>query len=221
MNSPIFQTSARIISYLFHPLLILTYMICLLMLVNPFAFGVRELGEGRSGILVLIVFFTTTLIPGIAIFMMKRLDLMPFEGEEERSNRIGPFIASGIFYLWLFVNFNRLPDIPVLFKSAILGAILALFTSFLINIFSRISLHAVGMGGLIGLIVISIPAFGYSNFQFKDGFYSIYSLLFIVIFLAGLVGSARMVLKEHEAGDLIGGYSVGFFTQMIAMQFIF
>ena len=153
--------------------------------------------------------------------MMSRLGLMPFEGEEERSNRIGPFIAAGIFYLWLFANFNRLPDIPVIFKSAILGAIIALFVSFLINIFSRISLHTVGMGGLVGLIVISIPAFGYSNFHFQNEFYSIYYLLFIIIFLAGLVGSARMILKNHEAGDLIGGYSVGFFTQLIALQFVF
>lgn len=221
MNSPFFKNIAQVISLLFHPLLILTYMIVLLLIINPFAFGIRALGEIRGNLLILEVFIGSTFLPMVSILMMKKLELMPFEGEEERSNLIGPFIAAGIFYLWLFVNLNRSPEIPFLFKSAVLGGVIALFTSFLFNIFSKVSLHAVGMGALIGLMVISIPAFGYSNFQFNDQYYSVYSLLFLIILLAGIVGSARMILKNHDAGVLLRGYSIGFFTQLIALRFIF
>ena len=45
------------------------------------------------------------------------------------------------------------------------------------------------------------------------------TLLFVGIGLAGLVGSARMVLENLSARDLYGGYLVGFSTQLIALQF--
>ncbi len=211
---------AQIISWIFHPLLILTYMICILMIVNPYAFGINRLGEGRSTLLVIMIFLQSTLIPGIAISMMKTLGLVPqLDSMEDRTNRIGPFIATGILYLWLYVNFNRLPDIPIVFKSAALGCVIALFTAFILNIFSKISLHTVGMGSLVGMILVAMLLFSYNSFQFGDQMYSMYTLLFVGIGLAGLVGSARMILEDLSPKDLYGGYLVGFSTQLIALQF--
>lgn len=211
---------AQLISWIFHPLLILTYMICILMIVNPYSFGISHLGEGRSGLLIIMIFLQSTLIPGIAISMMKTLGLVPkLEQMEDRTNRIGPFIATGILYLWLYISFNRLPDIPIVFKSATLGCVIALFTAFILNIFSKISLHTVGMGSLVGMILVAMLLFSYNSFQFGDQMYSMYSLLFVGIGLAGLVGSARMILEKISPRDLYGGYLVGFSTQLIALQF--
>ena len=211
---------AKFVSWLFHPLLILTYMICLLMVVNPYSFGFSQVGEGRSGLLIIYVFLQATLIPGIAISMMKTLGLVPNLNMDDRTSRIGPFIAVGILYLWLYINFNRLPDVPLVFKSAILGAVIALFTAFVLNIFSKISLHTIGMGSLIGMIMVAMLLFSYNSFQFSDATYSMYSLLFIIIILAGLVGSARVILENPSPKDLYGGYLVGFSTQLIALQFM-
>lgn len=211
---------AQFISWLFHPLLILTYMICILMVVNPYSFGFSQVGEGRSGLLIIYVFLQATLIPGIAISMMKTLGLVPKLDLEDRTARIGPFIATGILYLWLYASFNRLPDVPPIFKSAILGYVIALFTAFVLNIFSKISLHAIGMGSLIGMIMVTMLLFNYNSFQFGSHTFSMYSLLFLIIVLAGLVGSARMVLENPSSKDLYGGYLVGFSTQLIALQFM-
>ncbi len=211
---------AQFISWLFHPLLMLTYMICLLMVVNPYSFGFSQVGEGRSGLLIIYVFLQATLIPGIAISMMKTLGLVPNLDLGDRTARIGPFIAAGVLYLWLYVNFNRLPDVPLVFKSAILGTVIALFTAFVLNIFSKISLHAIGMGSLIGMIMVTMLLFNYNSFQFGNTTYSMYSLLFLAIILAGLVGSARVILENPGPKDLYGGYLVGFSTQLIALQFV-
>jgi len=211
---------AQFISWVFHPLLILTYMICLLMVVNPYSFGFSQVGEGRSGLLIIYLFLQATLIPAIAISMMKTLGLVPNIDLGDRTSRIGPFITVGILYLWLYVSFNRLPDVPPVFKSAILGCVIALFTAFVLNIFSKISLHAVGMGSLIGMIMVTMLLFNYNSFQFGDNSYSMYSLLFLAIALAGLVGSARMILENPSPKDLYGGYLVGFATQLIALQFM-
>ena len=48
----------------------------------------------------------------------------------------------------------------------------------------------------------------------------IYLVLFIIIFLAGIVGSARLVLEDHLPNDLYGGYLVGMASQMIALQIV-
>ncbi len=211
---------AQFISWLFHPLLILTYVICLLMVVNPYAFGFSQVGEGRSGLLIIYVFLQATLIPSIAISMMKTLGLVPNFDLEDRTARIGPFIATGILYLWLYASFSRLPDVPPVFKSAILGYVIALFTAFVLNIFSKINIHAIGMGSLIGVIMVTMLLFNYNSFQFGNYTFSMYALLFVVIIIAGLVGSARMVLENPSPKDLYGGYLVGFSTQLIALQFI-
>jgi len=113
-----------------------------------------------------------------------------------------------------------LPDVPIAFQSAILGTIIALFTAFILNIFSKISLHTVGMGSLVGMILVTILLFNYSSFQFGNTMYSMYGLLFIAITLAGLVGSARIILENPTPKDLYGGYLVGFATQLIALQFV-
>lgn len=220
MHSSFSKNIAQLISWLFHPLLILPYMMCLLMLINPYAFGVSQLGEGRSDILLIYVFLLATMIPAIIISMMKNLGMMTTNNANDRTGRIGPFLVSGMLYLWLFINFDRLPDIPVVFKSAILGAIIALFISFILNLFSKISIHTVGMGSLIGMIIVTMLLFSYNSFQFGNYSFSMYALLFIIIALAGLVGSARLILENTPPRDLYGGYLVGFSTQLIALQFI-
>ena len=102
-------------------------MICLLMVVNPYAFGFSQIGEGRSGLLIIMVFLQATVIPGIAISMMKTLGLTPNLDLGDRTSRIGPFIAVGALYLWLYISFNPLPDVPTVYKSAILGCVIAIF----------------------------------------------------------------------------------------------
>lgn len=215
-----FKGLAQFISWLFHPLLTLTYMIALLMIINPYSFGVNQVGEGRSGLLLIYVFLQASLIPGIIISMMKTLGLTPNINLGDRTSRILPFIATGMLYMWLYANFSRLPDVPLAFQSAILGTIIALFTAFILNIFSKISLHTVGMGSLVGMVLVTILLFNYSSFQFGDAMYSMYGVLFIVITLAGLVGSARVILENPTPKDLYGGYLVGFATQLIALQFV-
>ncbi|MEM6320611.1 MAG: hypothetical protein AAF960_23280 [Bacteroidota bacterium] len=214
------KSLAQIISWLFHPLLMVTYMICLLMVVNPFSFGISQVGEGRSGLLIILVFLQATLIPAIAISMMKGLGLIPDFNTEERTARIGPFLAAGVLYLWLFISFNRLPEVPLVLKSAILGVVIALFTTFILNIFSRISVHTVGVGSLVGMVLVTMLLFSYTTFPFGDQMYSMYSVLFGVILIAGLVGSARVIIERPTPKDLYGGYLVGFATQLIALQFV-
>ena len=216
---------AQIISFIFHPLLIVTYMLALLLLVNPYLFGVSSIGDKASKLLLLQIFLSTFFIPGVAVVMLRFTGMIQSFQMETKQERIGPYIITGLFYLWMFRNFLDNPSIPTAFTSFLLGATIGLFFAFFINIFSKISAHAVGLGGLLGMVVITMLLFSYDTFTIMSARgtleISMSTVLLITILIAGLVGTARLALQAHEPMDLYGGYLVGFASQFLALRFLF
>ncbi len=217
---------ARFVSLIFHPLLMITYMLVILLWVNPYLFGVHDLTEASSRILILQVFLSSFFIPGMAVAMLRFTGLVKSIELPDKQDRIGPYIISGIFYLWLFRNLLTNTLIPNIYTSFVLGATIALFVAFFINIFSKISAHATGMGGLVAMIYITLSTFPeYASFSiplFNGQILEITlsALLITVIVIAGLVGVSRLILDAHEPSDLYGGYLVGFIAQFIALKFV-
>ena len=216
---------AQIISFIFHPLLIVTYMLALLLLVNPYLFGVSSIGDKASKLLLLQIFLSTFFIPGVAVVMLRLTGMIQSFQMETKQERIGPYIITGLFYLWMFRNFLDNPSIPTAFTSFLLGATIGLFFAFFINIFSKISAHAVGVGGLLGMVVITMLLFSYDTFTIMMARgtleVSMSTVLLMAILIAGLVGTARLALQAHDPMDLYGGYLVGFASQFLALRFLF
>lgn len=219
------KTAAQFISILFHPLLIPTYMLVLLMIVNPYLFGVHDISEQNSMLLIIHTIMNTLVIPAFAILVMKLLGLIKTFEMQDKSERTGPYIIAGIFYLWLFRNFLDNTNVPLAFTSFLLGATIALFLAFLLNIFTKISAHAVSMGGLLAMVIITMFQFSYDTFNLNLWFGTIQmnmvTVLMITILIAGMVGSARLILKAHIPSDLYGGYLIGFASQIFALRFLF
>ena len=217
---------AQFISIIFHPLLMLTYMLILLLLVNPYLFGVNDIADKNSKILILRIFLSTFFIPAVSVVMLRFLGLVESLELKDKRERIGPYIITSIFYLWMFRNFLDNAQVPTAYTSCVLGATIGLFVAFFINIFSKISAHAVGMGGLLGMVVITMLLFSYDTFTIQTGIFGTLQItmnmvLMITIILAGIVGTARLVLQAHEPLDLYGGFLVGFSSQFIALRFLF
>ena len=217
-------TLAKVVSFVFHPLFGVSYILLLLLAVNPYLFGVNQLSDQIP--LIFLLVFSTVLIPGLSVVMMKALGLVQTLELEDKTDRIGPYIITGIFYLWMVVNFRNNPNIPDLFASFMLGATIALFLAFFINLFSKISAHTVGMGGLVAMIAILLSIYSYSDIHLYLGDLgtvdiSLTFIFLVAIFLAGLVGTARLWLGAHDMQDLVGGYMVGIAGQLIALRFFF
>jgi hypothetical protein len=221
MLKNIFLGISHIISILFHPLMMLTYILTILLLANPFLFGIRHISEGAGIYLYLVLY--TYLFPAIAVLLMKALGLIQSLQMETKNERIGPFIASGIFYLWFFRNIYSDPNMPVVYISAVLGATMALFGAFFINLFYKISIHAVGVGGLLGLTVITISFFSYGSIpidRMGTVYIGTYLLLLGVIVICGLVGTARLFLAAHQPKEIYWGYALGMMTQIISIKLL-
>ena len=219
------KTFAKIVSVVFHPLLIVTYMLTLILLINPYLFGVRDITEKRATIFLLGILLSTFFLPLFATLMLKFLGMAKSLELADREERYVPYIITGAFYLWIVVNFFNNSDIPKPYTVFILGATIALFLSFFINLFSKISAHAVGMGGLLAMVVITFLLFSYGSFSIPlpgTGALriSMNALLLLVILLTGLVGTCRLILKAHDPFDVYGGYIVGFSSQFIALRIL-
>lgn len=214
------------ISIVLHPLLIPTYMLILLLLVNPFLFGINSISDHNGRLTLLMVFLYTFFVPMVSVIVMRFLGMTKSLEMVDRTERIGPFLVTGVLYLWIFYNFWNSPVIPTAYTAFMLGTVIALFAAFFVNLFSKISLHAVGMGGLVAMVAVTMLLFSGSSFTLALGSWGTYSvsmmlLLMLVVILAGLVGTCRLFLEAHASIDLYGGYLVGFTAQLIAVRFFF
>lgn len=203
---------AKAVSVLFHPLLFPLYGSALILAVNPNLYG--YFGEKVHFLWLIIVFILTCLFPAIWLVMMKRLEMIDNLQLDTANERIIPFIATATFYLmatWMFKPSvtMKVPSNLLIFYM-MMGGTVAIFVSFFINIFSKISLHAVGGGSLIGLGMLMIR---FSTYDLRIVFIAL-------ILLAGLIGTARLVLENHTPLQVFTGYLVGFTGQFVAFSII-
>ncbi len=217
------KTTAKIISLIFHPLFVVSYLLLILFVVNPYLFSIQD--AKTQGLVFFSVLALSVGFPLIVILMFKALGMIKSLEMDDPMERIGPLIATGIFYLWLFINIYKNPVMPQAFSVFVLGATIGLFMAFFINNFSKISLHGVGMGGLVTAVFFIRFFYSYNTFVLDIGSWGQYHihvnvLLFISLFIAGLVGTSRLLLGAHNRSDLYGGFLVGFISQIIAFRFL-
>ena len=187
---------------------------------NPYLFIVNE--EKARGLIIINVFMLTVFFPMFSVFLMKMLDFIKSFKMEDKTERIGPLIATGVFYLWMFVNFKDNSTIPVSFSSFVLGSTIGLFMALMLNSFTKISLHTIAAGGLVtGLLFIKF-LYSYETFfvSLPFGSFQVSTTLVTIIamIIAGLVGTSRLLLKAHDEFDVYGGYIVGIFSMIVAFK---
>ena len=88
--------AARIISYVTHPLLMLTYMLVLLLLINPYLFGVHSIADQQARVLLAGVFLSSFFIPATAGLMLRFTGLLRSGEMPNNEERRGPYISSGV-----------------------------------------------------------------------------------------------------------------------------
>ena len=208
----------QISSIVFHPLLILFYGFMLLLVVNPYLFGSANISD--QSLLVIKFFVVSFFFPALITAMMVGLKFVPSFQMPDKRDRIFPLIGTMLFYIWLFVNLNQSGDSPRELEILTLGAVLSLVLAFVINTVYKISLHATGMGGLIGIASLLYFSFAYTHFNLPlfgmDWYVPTRWLVILVLLLAGWVMSARLHLKAHSIHEVYWGALLGFTSQWIA-----
>lgn len=216
------QFLARGISFVFHPLLMATYLLLIMLVVNPYEFGFNALEQGYF--LLLIVFIFSFILPGFAIFLMKQLGFVQSLQLKEKKERIAPLVTTAVFYLWLMANTLSTTMFPRLYSTFLLGAIITLFVCLFFNSFFKVSLHAAGIAGILAMVVLLIVENSISTVDIHffgfNFFLSGHKFIYLFIFLAGLTGSVRLFLDAHKPFEVYRGYMIGIIS-IVSGYFIY
>lgn len=208
MMMKIMQSISRVISVFTHPLFIGVYMAIYIIFVNPFYFLYVSPTSKLFNLLTIIT--NNFIFPIIVVLLMKGLGFIDSITLKTQKERIVPYMACIIFFFWSWYVFYSNQDIPYVLKNMLQGIFFASILSMIANIFFKISMHAVGVGGLLGLLIVVI----------FDGKMTGLAPLVVATILSGIVITARLVASDHQKGDLLSGFFAGIVCQLIA-AFIF
>jgi hypothetical protein len=195
-------------SIVFHPLFITTYIAAFLIFIHPSVFaGADPLTKKLK--LILVALFTVV-FPAFTVFLCWRLKLVRSLHLATSRERIVPYILAMFFYFmtW-FVFKNNMSDNPPVILHLLLGSFLAICGGWMCNIFFKVSMHAMAMGGLITFAIL---------FSFTDN-YSSGLYLSIAILIGGIVCTSRLIVSDHSPFEIYIGLIVGALGQFIGWLF--
>lgn len=196
---------AHLISLLFHPIFIPTYTAFFVVWVLPNVFGYFTSASAVFFLRTIVLF--TLLYPLFIVFLMRQLGFIDSFNVTDRKQRILVFIPMAFMFTWTYTVLHR-EQAPNIAANMMLGATIALFLSMIVNIlFEKISLHAIGMGSMFATVL----------FASGSGIYNTTWALMLSIFIAGLVGSARLVLAAHQPREVYNGYMLGFMCMAFSL----
>lgn len=196
---------SKIISLIFHPVLIPTLGLVLL-LNSGFYFSMLS-WEAKRFVL-LVVFFTTCILPMLSVAIMALNPKFDISMPQKR-DRILPLLLSSIFYYFGFILLSKVRAVPD-FKLFMVATVLVIIALLVISFRWKISLHMASIGGLTGTLLA---------LSFRSGINPIYSIL-IVILVSGIIGTARLLLKKHDIWQLVAGYGLGFSVLYLVLYFV-
>ncbi|HEY8388359.1 MAG TPA: hypothetical protein VIK74_07130 [Parasegetibacter sp.] len=200
----VLKAVANLLSYVFHPLFIPLYVTAFVLYVYPYYFSGFD---SRAHFRILVtVFINLCFFPALVVFLLWRLKFSKNIFLKTQRDRIIPYAASLIFYFWAWQVFKNQTDIPAIFVQFIFGAFLSICGAWMANIFVKISMHTTALGGMAAFLLFL--AFADSG--------AMGAYLAIAIFIAGLVGTARLLVSDHTYFEIYTGYTVGILCQVAA-----
>ena len=193
----------QLISIILHPMFMPILALHLTLLVLPsLAFTLSQNLLLIYGILI----FSTMVLPLISIFWLMqkgKVSSLEMSNHKERSLPLFKTV------IWMSFGYYLLQNLlfytPIL-KAELLGAILIILLAAIISKFWKISLHLLGIGGVVGVFIA---------LQIMHGDFLYLLLLFIL--LSGLLGVARIKQKAHNYAQVYAGFLVGLSVELITL----
>lgn len=200
---------AKIFSYIFHPLFIPLYIFYYLVFVHQGYFaGYNE--KVKTWILIRVA-LNMVFFPALTVLLLKQVGFIESIFLKKQKDRIIPYMAAGIFFFWTYLVFRNQADLPRILTAFTFGVFLSSSVGLLANIYFKISMHAMGCGGMVALMIIVLKTNPFPPFTFP---------LMIAILITGLVCTSRFIVSDHTQKEIYLGLFWGFACQFISALFI-
>jgi hypothetical protein len=206
------NTAARIISFVFHPLFLTTYLFAGFAFILPSAWSPVSLENFQK--MMLLLFMVTFLLPAINIYLFKLLGNISSLQMHNRRERILPFIFISLVYCgvtYMIMVKTGIDATDNFLKFMIIVDALVVVGT-VITFFYKVSVHSLATTGLVGIF---LPL---NNFS--EEIYVFYATLGIIV-VAGVVMSARLQLHAHTLREVLIGGALGLATGFAGMVILF
>lgn len=186
--------AARVMSMIFTP-----YYLPLVGLIALFTFSYMSLMPWAYKLTVLVmVYLFTILIPTLLIHFYRRYQGWTPMEMGLRDRRLVPYIVTILSYFACYYMMSVI-RIPQFMANILVAALVIQIACAIINVWWKISTHTAAIGGFEGALVA---------FSFLFAFNPMWWFCIILI-IAGMVGSARMILRQHTLGQVCAGFVLG------------
>ncbi len=191
------------ISFIFHPLLMPTYLFTIMLSLFPTLLRHEELKWLFLGIVLIVTF----IVPAWTTLVLKHFGVITSVYLKTKKERIIPFVATVIIYIIAAYFFSTLDiDVFDVFPKMMLLIAISIGITLTITFFWKISAHSIGISGILG--VLARIAFSVESLE-------LLIFLMIGIILSGFVMSARLKLNAHFPTQVYVGFGVGFISCFI------
>lgn len=195
--------TARVISAVFTP-----FSIPFLAFLILFLFSYLRIMPIQYKLIVLgVVYCFTILMPTLTIFLFRKINGFSPEDLGERKRCFMPFLLTITSYVFCLVMMHRL-NIPWYMTGIILAALIMMVICIIVNLKWKLSEHMAGVGAIVGGLVSFSALFGYNPIWW----------LCLFILIAGVLGTARIILQHHTLGEVLVGFVVGLICSLLVLH---
>ncbi len=202
MNNKLLILTAQVVSLIFSPFYLPTVAFVVLLFISYLSYTSWDYKLYIIGI----VYVFTVVLPRLGIYAYRKLNGWTRHQLSRRERRIVPYILSIASYATLLYIMN-LQRMPRFMQGVVAGALAIQVVCALINPWIKISTHAAASGGVIGAVLAFSLMLNYNPT----------AALCCAVLLAGLVCTARLILRQHSLAELGWGVVVGIICGMVAI----
>lgn len=194
---------AKVVSIVFHPVFMPLYGLLIIFsaptLLSFIPFKIKELTF-------LVVAINNIILPLSIVLVLYSRGIIKSVYAHEKNERTLLISITLVLYLITTMLMLKMP-VPNLIKVYFVSTTFITLITIVINLFWRLSLHSVAVGGLLTIVCFMAYLFEVSVIIYMAG----------MVFLSGLVMFARLYNDDHEAGEVWTGFFVGIVSMAVSL----
>lgn len=197
--------TARVVSMLFTP-----FYLPLVGMIALFSFSYLGLMPWGYKLQVLtMVYLFTILLPSVLIHLYRRYRGWTLIELGHKERRAVPYVISILCYFFCIYLMDLL-HIPHFMGTILYAALFIQVVCALVNVWWKISTHTAAIGGVAGALFVFGELFGFNPVWW----------LCVVLILAGILGTSRMILRQHSLLQVVAGFIVGIVCSVVGLIYL-
>ncbi|NIJ44246.1 hypothetical protein FHR24_000685 [Wenyingzhuangia heitensis] len=194
----------KVISYILHPVFLPSIATGIYLSVLPL-----PLSSAQKYLVFFIVLGSTLVVPLATLFLLRLVGIVKTNQAETIQERKIPVLLMIANYLFLAYALQEIWQLRELIILAYATAVGLIVTSFMFYTKTKISLHMLGLAGLLGFTLIYGENYEYAN-----------KTIALIVALLGGLATARLQLKAHNIKEIIWGISLGLLLPIVLSYFL-